>query len=397
MARICRRLDGIPLSIELAAARCRSLGVEQIARELDDRFRLLTGGARTVLARQQTLKASIDWSHELLDGSERAALRRLGVFAGPFDVTAAEAVVSAFGDVDRYEVFDLVDRLAAKSLIAIDEFGDDDTRYRLLETIRHYALDRLADAGEIAAARDAHAEHWATWAESHNVYLDNSKHIQDALLSNLANLIGGSTVGVRQPAGPDSTTDPVDRVLDQARRCRERRTGSVRVGVGGARRRRRHRLGARRDGGVGGDRVHVADASRRSRAPPSRAPRGAARPAPGAGDAQAERRAHHRHRSRRARAREQVVRRGWEPELERHAAMYAARYYSSVGQLDVAERLLDEASDSDTPNDFRQSGMLGARAHLAYCRGQLGDLARTHSARATRRSHRSPAPTCRCT
>ncbi len=187
VARICHRLDGIPLSIELAAARCRSLGVQQIARELDDRFRLLTGGARTVLARQQTLKASIDWSYELLDGSERAALRRLGVFAGPFDVTAAEAVISAFGDVDSYQVFDLVDRLAAKSLIAIDEFGDD-TRYRLLETIRHYALDRLAEAGEIAAARDAHAEHWATWAESHNVYLDNSKHIQDALLSNFANL-----------------------------------------------------------------------------------------------------------------------------------------------------------------------------------------------------------------
>ncbi len=188
MARVCRRLDGIPLSIELAAARCRSLGVEQIAGELDDRFRLLTGGARTVLARQRTLQASIDWSHDLLDDSERAALRRLGVFVGPFDMTAAEAVVSVLGDVDRHAVFDLIDRLAAKSLVGIDETPGGSIRYRLDETIRHYALDRLTEAGELAAARDAHAEHWATWADSHNVYLDNSKHVQDALLSNFANL-----------------------------------------------------------------------------------------------------------------------------------------------------------------------------------------------------------------
>ena len=94
IARICSRLDGIPLSIELAAARCRNLALEQIARELDDRFRLLTGGARTVVERQQTLKASLDWSHGLLDAAERAALRRLGVFSGPFTVGAAEAVVA---------------------------------------------------------------------------------------------------------------------------------------------------------------------------------------------------------------------------------------------------------------------------------------------------------------
>ena len=120
MARICRRLDGIPLSIELAAARCRNLAVEQIARELDDRFRLLTGGARTVVERQRTLKASIDWSHDLLESVERAALRRLGVFSGPFTVSAAEAVVAAFGDIDRDDVLDLVDHLADKSLVALD-------------------------------------------------------------------------------------------------------------------------------------------------------------------------------------------------------------------------------------------------------------------------------------
>ena len=189
VARICRRLDGIPLSIELAAARCRNLAIEQIARELDDRFRLLTGGARTVLERQQTLKASIDWSHDLLDGSERAALRRLGVFSGPFTMAAAEAVVGAFGDVDRDDVLDLVDRLADKSLIALDGVdATGESRYRLLETIRHYALDRLDDAGELTAARDAHADFWAGWAASHNVHLDCSLAIYDAIPPNLANL-----------------------------------------------------------------------------------------------------------------------------------------------------------------------------------------------------------------
>ncbi len=177
------------MSIELAAARCRNLAIEQIARELDVRFRLLTGGARTVVERQQTLKASIDWSHDLLDAAERVALRRLGVFSGPFTVSAAEAVVAAFGDIDRYDVFDLVDHLADKSLVALD--GVDpagESRYRLLETIRYYALDRLDDAGELIAARDAHAEFWAGWAEEHNVHFDCSPTILDAIPANLANL-----------------------------------------------------------------------------------------------------------------------------------------------------------------------------------------------------------------
>ncbi len=189
VARICHRLDGIPLSIELAAARCRNLAIEQIARELDDRFRLLTGGARTVLERQQTLKASIDWSHDLLDPSERAALRRLGVFSGPFTIPACEAVVGAFGDVDRYAVLDLIDQLADKSLVAwdgVDPTGE--SRYRLLETIRYYALDRLANADELSAARDAHAEYWAGWADEHNLHVDCTLTIHDAIPPNLANL-----------------------------------------------------------------------------------------------------------------------------------------------------------------------------------------------------------------
>jgi predicted ATPase/class 3 adenylate cyclase len=189
VARICQRLDGIPLSIELAAARSRNLAVGQIASELDDRFRLLTGGARTVLPRQQTLKASIDWSHGLLEDSERAALRRLGVFSGPFTTHGAEALIGAFGDVDRFEVIDLVDHLADKSLVALDVVDPNgDSRYRLLETIRYYALDRLAEAGELTAARDAHAEYWAGWAGAHNISLDYEIALTDAVQSNLANL-----------------------------------------------------------------------------------------------------------------------------------------------------------------------------------------------------------------
>ena len=189
VARICHRLDGIPLSIELAAARCRNLAVEQIARELDDRFRLLTGGARTVVERQQTLKASIDWSYDLLDAVECVAFRRLGVFSGAFTVSAAEAVVGAFGDIDRYDVLDLVDHLADRSLVAFD--GADsagNSQYRLLETIRFYALDRLGNAGEVVAARDAHAEFWAGWATWHNVHFDCSAAIVDSVPPNLANL-----------------------------------------------------------------------------------------------------------------------------------------------------------------------------------------------------------------
>jgi predicted ATPase/class 3 adenylate cyclase/DNA-binding CsgD family transcriptional regulator len=189
VARICRRLDGIPLSIELAAARCRNFSVEQIAGELDDRFRLLTGGARTVLERQQTLKASIDWSYDLLDSLERVALRRLGVFSGPFTVGAAQAVVASLGDIDRYDVFDVVDRLADKSMIDVEDVDPaGESRYRLLETIRYYALDRLDDAGELVAARDAHAEFWAGWAERHNVHFDCSPAIVDAIPPHLANL-----------------------------------------------------------------------------------------------------------------------------------------------------------------------------------------------------------------
>ena len=119
VAEICRRLDGIPLAIELAAARVRAMSVEQIAARLDDRFRLLNRGDRTALPRQQTLRALIDWSHDLLDAKERALFRRLAVFAGGWTLEAAEAV-GAGGDIAREDVLDLLSNLVEKSLVAMD-------------------------------------------------------------------------------------------------------------------------------------------------------------------------------------------------------------------------------------------------------------------------------------
>ncbi len=154
VAQICHDLDGIPLAIELAAARVRMLAPEQIERGLNDRFHLLTGGARTVMPRHQTLQASIDWSHELLDDGERALLRRLSVFAGGWTLDAAEQVCPGEG-IDRYSVLDLVTGLVDKSLITTDDQGPQ-TRYRLLETVRQYAAARLTDASEVDSVRDRH-------------------------------------------------------------------------------------------------------------------------------------------------------------------------------------------------------------------------------------------------
>ena len=165
VAEICHRLDGIPLAIELAAGAMPPTVPERIAAELDDRFRLLTGGARTLLPRQQTLQASVEWSHELLDGDEKTVLRRLGVFAGPFRYEAAEAVASAFGDLDRWAVLDVLGRLVDKSLVQLDDLDDEEAPeplYRLLETVRQFALDQARHAGELTTLRDAHADWWIT-------------------------------------------------------------------------------------------------------------------------------------------------------------------------------------------------------------------------------------------
>ncbi|MFJ1746602.1 AfsR/SARP family transcriptional regulator [Streptomyces sp. NPDC088116] len=158
VAEICRRLDGLPLAIELAAARLRMLTPRQIADRLDDRFRLLTSGSRTVLPRQQTLRAVVDWSWDLLDAPERAVLRRLSVFAGGCGLTAAESVCADSAVASR-EVAALLGSLIDKSLVVAAPSPDGDMRYRLLETVTEYAAERLDQAGERAAVERRHLVH----------------------------------------------------------------------------------------------------------------------------------------------------------------------------------------------------------------------------------------------
>jgi predicted ATPase len=148
VAQICSRLDGIPLAIELAAARVNIFSTAQIAARLDDRFSLLTGGSRTALPRQQTLRASIDWSWNLLSDSERTLLKRLAVFAGGWTLEAAEFVCSAAGDIQPREVPDLMTQLVAKSLVIVDRHSGREQRFHLHETIRQYAHEKLLEAGE---------------------------------------------------------------------------------------------------------------------------------------------------------------------------------------------------------------------------------------------------------
>lgn len=159
---ICERLDRLPLAIELAAARAHMLSLEDIADGLDDRFRLLTGGWRTASPRQQTLRASMDWSYSLLTESERTVFRRLSVLMGGFNLDGAEAVAGD-GDVPSDLVLDLLTSLVDKSLV-VAENRSGRTRYRLLETMRHYALEKLGESGEAGAARDRHGKHFAAMA-----------------------------------------------------------------------------------------------------------------------------------------------------------------------------------------------------------------------------------------
>jgi predicted ATPase len=160
LTHICRRLDGIPLALELAAARFRVMSPTEVAGHLDQRFRLLTGGSRIGSNRHQTLRRTIDWSYDLLEEDERRLLQRVAVFAGGFDLEAAETVS---GSSDAIEVLDGLARLADKSLLLVDEV-DASTRYRLLETIREYALERLAQVQDLAAVRRLHAQHYAHFA-----------------------------------------------------------------------------------------------------------------------------------------------------------------------------------------------------------------------------------------
>jgi predicted ATPase/class 3 adenylate cyclase/DNA-binding CsgD family transcriptional regulator len=164
VAEICRRLDGMPLAIELAAARVRALSPGEILDSLHDRLRLLTGGARTAVHRQQTLRASVDWSHALLSAPERVLFRRVGVFLGGFDLDSAQAVGGdSDGGIERYQVLDQLSLLVDKSLVVADDSGGR-MRYRLLETVRQYALEKLGESGEADTVRARHRDHYTAWA-----------------------------------------------------------------------------------------------------------------------------------------------------------------------------------------------------------------------------------------
>ncbi len=160
VTEICRRLDGVPLAIELAATRVRALSLAEIADGLDERFHLLTGGARTVVPRQQTLRASEDWSHDLLSEPERVVFRRLAPFRGGFDLDAAHAVAGGT-DLPRGLIIDKLTQLVDKSLVIADSTGDS-TRFRMLQTVQQYALEKLEKAGESEAIRARHRDHYTT-------------------------------------------------------------------------------------------------------------------------------------------------------------------------------------------------------------------------------------------
>jgi predicted ATPase len=189
VAEICRRLDGIPLAIELAAARVAAMSPVEISGLLDERFRLLTGGRRSSVERHQTLRATVDWSYSLLEPRERAVFDRLGVFAGSFDVRAAQAIVTGDG-IETWDVLDALTELVAKSMIVTEETEDATTRYRLLETLRQYARERLDEAGTTDSWRRRHATHYAERAEELGPRLDGPDEIvwRRRLLEDLDNM-----------------------------------------------------------------------------------------------------------------------------------------------------------------------------------------------------------------
>ncbi len=162
IAEICVRLDGMPLALELAAARARVLSPAQIAERLGDSLQLLAAGSRTALTRQQTLRATLAWSHDLLTQEERILYRRLAIFSGSFALDAAEGICES-DDLDRLQILDLLDRLVDKSLVAVDHHAGE-ARYRLLETVRQYAAERLDDAGERKEFERRHLEWYEDFA-----------------------------------------------------------------------------------------------------------------------------------------------------------------------------------------------------------------------------------------
>jgi predicted ATPase len=175
VAEICRRLDGIPLAIELAAARTAAISPPEIAALLDERFRLLTGGRRRAVERHQTLRAAVDWSYSLLEPAERTVFERLGLFVGSFDESAARGVV-ADTELDRFAVLDALEELVAKSMLTT-EYVEDGTRYQLLETLRQFALDRLEASSDVDQLRRRHAVHYADLAAALGPQLRNEREV----------------------------------------------------------------------------------------------------------------------------------------------------------------------------------------------------------------------------
>jgi predicted ATPase/serine/threonine protein kinase len=169
IVEICRRLDGIPLAIELAAARVRMLSLEEILRRLGDRFRLLTAGGRGAPARHQTLRATLEWSADHLSDDERVLFIRLGVFVGAWSLESAVAVAGT--QWDEFEVLDALTRLVDRSLVVVTPPVAGETRYRYLETVRHFALERLAAIGEDTTLRDRHLDHFLAVAEESQIRL----------------------------------------------------------------------------------------------------------------------------------------------------------------------------------------------------------------------------------
>ena len=174
VSRVCQQLDGIPLAIELAAARVRLLSMDQIAARLDDVFHLLTGGGRTALPRHQTLKALVDWSYDLLSEKERRLLCRLSVFAGSWTLEAAEAVCACPADrnpLPAEEILDLLGQLVDKSLVSLQDGQGVEPRYRMLEMIRQYAHHRLLEGDGDEALREQHLAYYVELAQQAELHL----------------------------------------------------------------------------------------------------------------------------------------------------------------------------------------------------------------------------------
>ena len=208
VAQVCFHLDGIPLAIELAAARVRSLPVEQINMRLDQRFRLLTGGSRVALPRQQTLRALIDWSYDLLTEQEKRLLRRVSVFAGGWTLAAAEAVC-ADESIEDWEVLDLLTALSDKSLVIYEEGASGESRYRLLETVRQYAGDRLTESEQSETAYRHHQNYFSALAEEARPQLNGPKQAQwlSLLEAEHDNLRQALTFGLEEASSDPGTLE----------------------------------------------------------------------------------------------------------------------------------------------------------------------------------------------